>query len=225
MYGCCATNDARCRDSWHWIRTVDQCFKETTIPGAISLAVCWQCLDHCEAFRSHSPRWVDVVLLLLWQLICVFSVVMLDWAEKYGDVLECSIGPFDRIVLVSNGKKTREILNQVYVFLKGVTEEAEIILGLPASMAVIDGESWHHQRAALAPLSTSTMMRMQVGTVVKVVERVKAKWIRAASEECEVDVMEDMKCMTVDATVLITMGWSLNSSETEEGAQLQHDEH
>jgi cytochrome P450 len=85
-----------------------------------------------------------------------------------------------------------------------------------------EGEPWRRQRRLVAQALDPAHLRMFFPTLLKVTERLRQRWNKAASERRSVDIQKDLMRFTVDVTTNLALGYDMNTLECEDDAIQQN---
>jgi cytochrome P450 len=91
-----------------------------------------------------------------------------------------------------------------------------------AGVFSVEGQDWQRQRRMTVHALDSGHLREFLPTLVKVTERLKRRWIRAAETHATVDIQQDLMRYTVDVTTNLAFGYDMNTLEND-GDVIQHD--
>jgi cytochrome P450 len=76
-----------------------------------------------------------------------------------------------------------------------------------------EGDTWRRLRRLTMQGLNANYLRQYFGTVARVTDRLRQRWIRAAASGSDIDVQRDMMRYTVDVTAGLSLGYDLNTLE------------
>ena len=85
-----------------------------------------------------------------------------------------------------------------------------------------EGDDWRRQRGLIAHALDASHLREFFPTLIKVTERLRNRWSRAADKEASVNVQQDLMRYTVDVTSNLAFGYDMNTLEKEGDVIQEH---
>ena len=145
-----------------------------------------------------------------------------QWCDELGSIYTFRLGG-KKIVVVSDVESIQTILKQrptKYRRLNAI-ETVFAEMGLHGVFSA-EGDDWKRQRRMIAHAMDSSHLRQFFPTLVKVTERLKNRWARAAETGEDVDIQKDFTRYTVDVTSNLAFGYDMNTLETEGDVIQEH---
>jgi cytochrome P450 len=161
------------------------------------------------------PRRWPLVGSLLQVTLSRIHQDMEAWSRRYGPLFHVRLGTTPVLVvsdheLVQGILRARPEVFQRSAKLRQVAEEMGAMPGLFSS----EGEAWRRQRRMVMASFAPHHIRAYFGFLLKVTQRLHARWQRAASDGTAIDLQGDLKRFTVDAIAGLAFGTELNSLES-----------
>ncbi|MFT3857667.1 MAG: cytochrome P450 [Aquabacterium sp.] len=94
-------------------------------------------------------------------------------------------------------------------------------MGFKSGVFNAEGEAWQRQRRMVMAGFLPTQVRAYHPTLVKVAERLRSRWVRAAREGRTLDLLPELMRYTVDGVSGLAFGSDVNTLESE-GDVIQH---
>lgn len=137
------------------------------------------------------------------------------WCREFGTLYLFRMGR-KPVVVVADPESMQTVLrNRPKLFrrvsaIEPVFDELEI-----SGVFSAEGEDWKRQRRMTAPAFDAHHLRQFFPTLVKVTQRLKKRWEKAADHGMAVDVQRDLVRYTVDVTTNLAFGYDMNTLEKE----------
>jgi cytochrome P450 len=148
--------------------------------------------------------------------------VLERWCDDFGTICVFKLGRRP-VVVVADPEVMQPILKgrpRLYRRLDSI-ESVFREMGI-AGVFSVEGRDWQRQRRMTVHALDSGHLREFLPTLVKVTERLKRRWIRAAEAQASVDIQQDLMRYTVDVTTNLAFGYDMNTLEND-GDVIQHD--
>lgn len=144
-----------------------------------------------------------------------------DWSREYGEVFAFRLGR-RRFLAVSNPEVVASVLRRrPDIFRRGARLEATSrdigFLGLFSA----NGETWRRQRPMVLAGLDPAHIRSYLPAISEITERLRRRWLQAAADGAQVDVLADLMRYTVDVTTCLAFGHNLNTLEASSEAAIQ----
>jgi cytochrome P450 len=137
------------------------------------------------------------------------------WCREFGTVYLFRMGR-KPVVVVADPESIQTVLrNRPKLYrrvgaIEPVFNEMEI-----TGVFSAEGEDWKRQRRMTAPAFDAHHLRQFFPTLIKVTQRLKKRWEKAAESGATVDVQQDLVRYTVDVTTNLAFGYDMNTLEKE----------
>ena len=141
--------------------------------------------------------------------------VLERWCNEFGPLFAFELAK-KPVVVVADPELIQNILRQrpnLYRRL-GTIESVFEEMGITGVFAA-DGAAWKRQRRLTAHALDAGHLRQFFPALVKVTERLKNRWSRAADKQAAVEVQQDLMRYTVDVTTNLAFGYDMNTLEKE----------
>ena len=161
------------------------------------------------------PRGLPLVGNLLQLDLKQLHRVLERWCNEFGTLYVFELGR-KPVLVIADPELIQTILRQrpkVYRRL-GTIESVFTEMGLTGVFSA-EGEDWKRQRSLTAHALDTAHLRQFFPTLVKVTERLKNHWSKAAVKGTAVDVQQDLMRYTVDVTTNLAFGYDMNTLEKE----------
>lgn len=141
--------------------------------------------------------------------------VLERWADEHGDFYTFELGS-KKVLVISDAEAVQTVLKQrPKVFRRlGTIEPVFQEMGITGVFSA-ESEDWKRQRRLTAHALDAGHLRQFFPTMIKVTERLRNRWLRAAEAGAEVDVQQDLMRYTVDITTNLAFGYDMNTLEKE----------
>ena len=141
--------------------------------------------------------------------------VLERWCDEFGTLYTFKLGR-KLVVVIAEPELIQNILRQrpkVYRRV-GAIESVFTEMGITGVFSA-EGENWKRQRRLTAHALDAGHLREFFPTLIKVTERLKNRWLKAAGKQAAVDVQQDLMRYTVDVTTNLAFGYDMNTLEKE----------
>jgi cytochrome P450 len=148
--------------------------------------------------------------------------VLERWCNEFGTLYAFKLG-VRRVVVVADPELIQHILrNRPKLYRRlGTIEPVTKEMGINGVFSA-EGEDWKRQRGVIAHALDASHLREFFPTLIKVTERLKNRWSRAADKEASVNVQQDLMRYTVDVTSNLAFGYDMNTLEKEGDVIQEH---
>lgn len=137
------------------------------------------------------------------------------WADEFGAHYVFRIGP-KPVLVTSDPEAIQSALRQRPNLFRRLSTIEPVFneMGINGVFSA-EGEDWKRQRRLTAHALDANHLRQFFPTLIKVTERLRQRWKRAASDQADVDVQQDLMRYTVDVTTNLVFGYDMNTLEKE----------
>ena len=148
--------------------------------------------------------------------------VLERWCNEFGTLYAFKLG-IRRVVVVADPELIHHILrNRPKLYRRlGTIEPVTKEMGINGVFSA-EGEDWRRQRGVIAHALDASHLHEFFPTLIKVTERLKNRWSRAADQEASVNVQQDLMRYTVDVTSNLAFGYDMNTLEKEGDVIQEH---
>jgi cytochrome P450 len=148
--------------------------------------------------------------------------VLERWCNEFGTLYAFKLG-VRRVVVVADPELIQHILrNRPKLYRRlGTIEPVTKEMGINGVFSA-EGDDWKRQRGVIAHALDANHLRQFFPTLIKVTERLKKRWTRAADKEASVNVQQDLMRYTVDVTSNLAFGYDMNTLEKEGDVIQEH---
>lgn len=95
-------------------------------------------------------------------------------------------------------------------------------IGLTPGLFSAEGAAWKVQRRMVMSAFSPTQIRSYFPSMVRVTERMRARWQRAADKGARIDLLDDLMRYTVDTITGLAFGNDVNTIESDDDIIQQH---
>ena len=145
-----------------------------------------------------------------------------SWANQFGSIYLFEIAR-KPIVVFTDPEHIQTILRnrpKLYRRLSSI-EPVFKEMGITGVFSA-EGDDWKRQRRLTAHAFDSKHLQQFFPTLLKVTERLRNRWLKAAKSSEPVDVQQDFMRYTVDVTTNLAFGYDMNTLETEGDVIQEH---
>jgi cytochrome P450 len=141
-------------------------------------------------------------------------LVFEDWARTFGPMYGFRAGPKNGIV-VSDPALVEQILRARPEQYRRIRRVEEVLseLGMPGVFSA-EGAAWRPQRRLMTQALSTRNVHAFFPTLQLVVERLRRRWQARAGTT--LDILSELKRLTVDTTTLLAFGHDVNTIERED---------
>lgn len=139
--------------------------------------------------------------------------VLEGWARTFGSLYVFRAGP-KRTLVVSDPTLLEQILRarpEQYRRI-GQIERVFSELGMPGVFSA-EGAAWRPQRRLITAAMSARASIAFYPTLHMLLERLRRRWLAASKEGSTLDMLAELKRLTVDATMLLSFGHDANTIE------------
>lgn len=145
------------------------------------------------------------------------------WSRVYGPLFHVRLGTTAVLVVADHDMILAILRARPHVFqrsskLRKVAEEMGAMPGLFTS----EGEAWHRQRRMVMASFAPAHVRAYFAFLLKVTQRLHARWHQAMIDAAAIDLRADLKRFTVDVIAGLAFGAEVNSLESGEDPIHRH---
>ena len=161
------------------------------------------------------PRGLPLVGNLLQLDLKQLHRVLERWCNEFGPLYTFKLGR-KPVVVIADPELIQTILRQRPTVYRrvGTIESVFTEMGIIGVFSA-EGEDWKRQRRLTAHALDAAHLRQFFPTLIKVTERLKNRWSRAAEKGLAVDVQQDLMRYTVDVATNLAFGYDMNTREKE----------
>jgi cytochrome P450 len=168
------------------------------------------------------PRGLPLLGNLLQLNLKQLHRVLERWCDEFGTICVFRLGRRP-VVVVADPEVMQQILKgrpKLYRRLDTI-ESVFKEMGIEGVFSV-EGQDWQRQRRLTVHALDASHLRDFMPTLVKVTERLKNRWNRAADTRATVDIQQDLMRYTVDVTTNLAFGYDMNTLENDGDVIQQH---
>src|ERR1035441_10345263 len=161
------------------------------------------------------PRGLPLVGNLLQLDLKQLHRVLERWCNEFGALYTFKLGR-KPVLVIADPDLIQTILRQRPTVYRrvGTIESVFTEMGIIGVFSA-EGEDWKRQRRLTAHALDAAHLRQFFPTLIKVTERLKNRWSRAAEKGLAVDVQQDLMRYTVDVATNLAFGYDMNTLEKE----------
>lgn len=139
-----------------------------------------------------------------------------QWVRTYGTRFRFSIGPL-KIMVIADQVLANALLRDRPEGILRPTRMTELLheMGLKSGVFNAEGEAWQRQRRMVMAAFLPTQVRAYHPTLLKVADRLKGRWQKAAREGRTLDLLPELMRYTVDGVAGLAFGTDVNTLESE----------
>jgi cytochrome P450 len=139
--------------------------------------------------------------------------VLEGWAREFGSLYVFRAGP-KRTVVVSDPAQLEQILRARPEHYRriGQIERVFAELGMPGVFSA-EGAAWRPQRRLITAAMSARAATAFYPKLLMLLERLRRRWQVASKNGTSLDVLAELKRLTVDATMLLSFGRDANTIE------------
>jgi cytochrome P450 len=151
------------------------------------------------------PRGLPLVGNLLQLDLKQLHRVLERWCNEFGPLYTFKLGR-KPVVVIADPELIQTILRQRPTVYRrvGTIESVFTEMGITGVFSA-EGEDWKRQRRLTAHALDAAHLRQFFPTLIKVTERLKHRWSKAAEKGAAVDVQQDLMRYTVDVTTNLAL--------------------
>ena len=141
--------------------------------------------------------------------------ILQRWCDEFGTLYKFRVG-LRQMIAIADPELIQQILRsrpKLYRRL-GTIEPVTKEMGVNGVFSA-EGENWKRQRRVVAHALDASHLREFFPTLVRVTERLRNRWNRAADQGAAVNVQQDLMRYTVDVTTNLAFGYDMNTLEKE----------
>ena len=145
------------------------------------------------------------------------------WHEKYGACFRIKLGMTTMLVISDH-----EVINALLRDRPDGFQRSSVIavigaeMGLPQGVFTAEGADWQRQRRMVMAGFNPTHVKAYYPSLLKVTQRLRGRWQRAAAADASIELQPDLMRFTVDAIAGLAFGGEVNTLESDEEVIQQH---
>lgn len=145
-------------------------------------------------------------------------LILEDWSRKYGDFYRLKVAARTALV-VSDWQAVSEILRARPETFRRFSS-IETVFGDMGISGVLsaEGEQWYRQRKLTMRAFDPGHLRNYFPSLVKITERLRQRWLRAAEQGESIDILADLMCYSLDVTAGLAFGSEINTIDGKDAA-------
>ena len=145
------------------------------------------------------------------------------WADAFGPLFRMRLGRFEQLVIADHELLTAVMRDRPEGFRRSpFTSKIGAEMGLPQGLFSAEGEDWRKQRRMVMASFAPGHVRAYFPSLVKVTQRLRGRWQRAAREGRDIPLQADLMRFTVDAIAGLAFGKDINTLESGEDVIQRH---
>jgi cytochrome P450 len=145
------------------------------------------------------------------------------WIDQYGPMIQAFLGP-TQVMIVSDHELISGLLRDRPDGFRRPTVLFDVMveLGVKPGVFSAEGKSWQDQRRMVMAGFSPGNVRGYFPSLLKVTQRLHARWLKAADGGHVIDLQADLMRFTVDAISGLAFGQDINTLESKEEVIQQH---
>src|SRR5882724_6963758 len=148
--------------------------------------------------------------------------VLEKWTDEFGTLYAFRLGQRPVVVVAESEAVQMVLRNRPKLYRRlGTIEPVFKEMGITGVFSA-EGEDWKRQRRLTAQALDAAHLRQFFPTLIKVTERLRNRWNRAADQQAPVDVQQDLMRYTVDVTTNLAFGYDMNTLEKDDDVIQEH---
>ena len=145
------------------------------------------------------------------------------WREQYGSCFRIKLGVMTMLVLSDHDMINAILRDRPDGFKRSsVIAELGKEMGLPQGVFTAEGADWQRQRRMVMAGFNPTHVKAYYPSLLKVTQRLRGRWRRAADAGASIELQPDLMRFTVDAIAGLAFGSEVNTLESDEEVIQQH---
>ena len=145
------------------------------------------------------------------------------WGREHGPFFRFRIGARTLLVVTDHEALSAALRDRPDGFRR--TRLLEVIgleMGLQPGVFAANGEAWRRQRRMVMAGLDPTHVKAYFPSLLKVTQRLRARWQRAATTDSAIELQPELMRFTVDAIAGLALGADINTLESDEEVIQQH---
>lgn len=145
------------------------------------------------------------------------------WARRYGSLFRFRLGPM-RILAVADHELITGLLRdrpQRFRRAQRMTDTAHE-MGIKLGVFNAEGEDWQQQRRMVMAAFSAGHVRAYFPSLLRVTQRLRARWQTAAREGADIDLLRDLMRYTVDGVAGLAFGREMNTLQAGDDVIQRH---
>lgn len=145
------------------------------------------------------------------------------WADIYGPVFKVQFGR-DVVLVIADHELIGSLLRDRPQRFRRPSDLERIAreMGLPPGLFLAEGERWQAQRRMVMSAFSPNQVRAYFPLLLKVVQRLHARWTPAAQAGTPIDLQADLMRFTVDAIAGLAFGVDTNTLQSDDDVIQRH---
>lgn len=148
--------------------------------------------------------------------------VLEGWQKRYGDLYRLRIGRHPVLVLsdatgIASLLRDRPDTWRRWHVIESITAESGV-----DGVFSVEGDAWRRQRRLVMQAFDPGHLKRFFPSLVRVTERLLARWKRAAQSGTAIDLQADLMRFTVDVTAGLAFGSDVNTLDAQRNAIQEH---
>ena len=145
------------------------------------------------------------------------------WCKQYGSFFRIRIGITTMLVIADTEAINAVLRDRPDGFKRApVIEELGTEMGLMPGVFTANGEEWRRQRRMVMAGFTPGNVKAYYPSLLKVTQRLRGRWNRAATAGDVIELQPDLMRFTVDAIAGLAFGSDINTLESDDEVIQQH---
>src|SRR3954471_11733873 len=144
------------------------------------------------------------------------------WANQFGTIYVFQIASKPVIVFTDPEHNQTILRNRPKIYRRlGSIEPVFKEMGISGVFSA-EGDDWKRQRRLTSHAFDSKHLQQFFPTLLRVTDRLRKRWLKAAKTDAIIDVQQDFMRYTVDVTTNLAFGYDMNTLETEGDVIQEH---
>ncbi|MEO8152992.1 MAG: cytochrome P450 [Rhizobacter sp.] len=145
------------------------------------------------------------------------------WAREFGPLFRLRFGRMDVMVLTDHELIASVLKDRPDGFRRtSRTVAVATEIGLTPGLFGAEGQAWRDQRRMVMASFAPGHVRAYFPSLLKVMQRLRGRWLKAARSGTTIPLQEDLMRYTVDGVAGLAFGTDMNTLESDEEVIQQH---
>ena len=145
------------------------------------------------------------------------------WARQFGPLFRMRLGRRDALVVADHELLAAMMRDRPDGFRRTPqTSQIGMEMGLPGGVFSAEGEDWRRQRRMVMASFAPNHVRAYFPSMVKVAQRLRGRWAKAARAGASINLQADLMRYTVDTIAGLAFGKDINTLEAGEDVIQRH---
>ena len=137
------------------------------------------------------------------------------WAREHGPIFAFHVGPIHAIAVSDHRMVTEILRDRPHRFRRAaLMQEITAEMGLKTGVFHAEGEAWQNQRRMVMSSFSPSNVRAYFPALMKVGQRLRKRWARAAAKDEALDLLPELMRFTVDIISGLAFGSDTNTLES-----------